>query len=223
MFANMMVMTWYVLRNSNLSLLMSPRSSATNCARVYNLSIGDYTRKLQTQYRLLNTEMTMDHVWDAFFLHGLILDANRSNDRLTLPNNEVEHQDRYSAALQVRNLKYQGPMRDGWNHCCDTCSRTVARAEGNGKLFRLDQAIYSSYTSSSGSCCGDRWDNYRPSLLCHPRLQGATPESAPSILPSAPRLGAQMCGGGLYRQCKGRVQSMWLTDLLSRGSKVSRH
>jgi hypothetical protein len=136
MFANMMVMTWYVLYNHNVSLPISSRSSATNCARVYNLSIGDYTRKLQTRYRLLNTEMTMDHVWDAFFLHGLILDASRSNARLTLPNNEVEHQDRYSAALQVRNLKYQGPMRDGWNHCCDTCSRVVAREEGNGQSLK---------------------------------------------------------------------------------------
>jgi hypothetical protein len=138
MFANMMVMTWYVLYIHDVPLLISSRSSATNCARVYNLSIGDYTRKLQTQYRLLNTEMTMDHVWDSFFLHGLILDASRSKDRLTLPNNEIEHQERYSAALQVRNLKYQGPMRDEWNHCCDTCSHTVARPEGNGESVDSD-------------------------------------------------------------------------------------
>lgn len=113
--------------------LTKERSSATNCARVYNLSIGDYTCSRQHTYGLSNTEMTSDHVWDAFFIYGLILEASRSDERLSLPNKDTQHHDRYAAALQLRNNKYQGPSRPGWNHCCNLCARIVNRAEGRGK------------------------------------------------------------------------------------------
>jgi hypothetical protein len=107
--------------------LTSLRTSATNCARVYNLSMGDYSRKRQNKLRWKGMQMEMEHVWNGFFLHALILEAVRSESRLVLPNDEVHHSERFAGALHQRNEAYKGPARPMWNHICNLCSKVVLR------------------------------------------------------------------------------------------------
>jgi hypothetical protein len=127
LFAVMMTMSWYVSVYKIELLFTSPRTSATNCARVYNLSMGDYSRNRQNQLGWRGMQMEMEHVWNGFFLHALILEAVCSESRLILPNAEVHHLERFSGALHQRNEAYKGPARPMWNHICRLCSKVVLR------------------------------------------------------------------------------------------------
>lgn len=115
-----------IFPENSISLILS-RTSATNCARIYNMSMGDYTRSRQLETRSKGLQMDMEHVWNAFFLHALILDAIRSGTWLSLPNDDVQHSERYSPALCIRNEIYKAAGRPFWNHICDTCSKVVVR------------------------------------------------------------------------------------------------
>jgi hypothetical protein len=120
--------------------LISSRTSATNCARIYNMSMGDYTRSRQLETGSKGLQMDMEHVWNAFFLHALILDAIRSGTRLSLPNDDVQHSERYSAALCIRNEVYKAAGRPFWNHICDLCSKVVVR-DGVPGLYPISHFI----------------------------------------------------------------------------------
>ncbi|KIM22242.1 hypothetical protein M408DRAFT_28877 [Serendipita vermifera MAFF 305830] len=134
-FAVMMTMAW---------------NSATNCARIFNLSTGDYTRERQKLIGWKAMQMEMEHVWNGFFLHGLMLESFRSQTRLTFPNSDTHHFERYSEALILRNESYRGVARPMWNHVCDLCSKVVIR-DGVAVLIR---AVVVDGVTIGHPCCG---------------------------------------------------------------------
>ncbi|KAI1785056.1 hypothetical protein LXA43DRAFT_1100746 [Ganoderma leucocontextum] len=101
LFTNMMAFSW---------------TSATNCARIYNLS---------TPHRVVHRwssqlQLDVDNVWDAFFLYALLRDCKTRNTNLEIPN-DAKHADRYLAAIQDRNAAMVGPKNPYWNHACNLC------------------------------------------------------------------------------------------------------
>ncbi|KAF7975171.1 hypothetical protein HWV62_10361 [Athelia sp. TMB] len=70
-------------------------------------------------YRL---EMTVDDVWNAFFLHSLLLDHAEHETILQLDHNAPSHLKRLEPALRARNLRMKGTGQEEWNHACDSCS-----------------------------------------------------------------------------------------------------
>lgn len=128
LFAVMMTMSWYVHVHIDFVRLMVPyRTSATNCARIYNLAMGDYTRERQIATTWNGMQMEMEHVWNSFYLHALIHHSIRSQTCLTLPNSDIHHSECYAGALEDRNEAYQSAGRPFWNHICDGCTRVVDR------------------------------------------------------------------------------------------------
>jgi hypothetical protein len=69
--------------------------------------------------------MDTDNVWDGFFIHSLLLDAQRRTRILTLPHSGIQHSNRYSDALLERNQAYTSFERPEWNHVCDDCFKLV--------------------------------------------------------------------------------------------------
>ncbi|KAK7676519.1 hypothetical protein QCA50_020537 [Cerrena zonata] len=103
-FSNAMVCSW---------------TSATNLARIYNLDVPDASVRIQApwSYQLqINTEQ----VWDAFFVHGLLLDCSSRNTILIL-DVSVPQDQRLHFALETRNRHMVGPGQKYWNHACNLC------------------------------------------------------------------------------------------------------
>ncbi|EDR02633.1 uncharacterized protein LACBIDRAFT_332257 [Laccaria bicolor S238N-H82] len=106
MFTNMMVCAWV---------------SATNSSRIYNLSFSGMEEHIGDKWPW-NLKLTCDHVWDAFFIYALLLDANERNVPLNLDHNAPDNAQRLRAALDARNeLALRAAVSDGitiGHPCC---------------------------------------------------------------------------------------------------------
>lgn len=78
---------------------------------------------------VLNNKLTAELVYEAFFLHGLILDAYNRGVSLTLPNGS-EQRDRLDRALEERNKRMVGTGQEFWAHRCQVCMQLFQGADG---------------------------------------------------------------------------------------------
>jgi len=97
------------------------RTSATNCARLYNVSIAKQAKSAPEGWATLSA-LTSDHVWDGFLLLSLLEDHQLQCTTLHLPHSG-EHQNRFK-------LFGQEELR----HYCDKCTRKYTDADGIGEL-----------------------------------------------------------------------------------------
>ncbi|CAK5266827.1 unnamed protein product [Mycena citricolor] len=97
-------------------------TSATNCARIYNEGLQNNLVKpfLPADWPFA-TEIDVEHVWDAFYYHNLLLDHERRSSLLVVPNLVTSQAERLRPALLERNRRMVGPGQDAWNHACDDC------------------------------------------------------------------------------------------------------
>jgi hypothetical protein len=99
------------------------RTSATNCSRIYNSGFlnEDIRAYLPAawDYRL---EMTVDDVWNGFFIYSLLLDHTERKTVLQVDHKATSHIHRLQPALQARNVQMRGTGQEHWNHACDLCS-----------------------------------------------------------------------------------------------------
>lgn len=98
----------YILVRSHCHLIehhfysINHRTSATNCACIFNTSfvnqdIGDCIPPVWN-YRL---EMTVDDVWNGFFIHSLLLDHEDHGSILKLDHHAPSQMKQLQPALQV--------------------------------------------------------------------------------------------------------------------------
>jgi hypothetical protein len=89
-FANMMVTAWYVFQpvfDIELILKTVPRTSGTNCARIYNTSISKTSLESSLPLDWQTTfQMDVDDVWNAFYMYSLCLDYYEWQAILELPH-----------------------------------------------------------------------------------------------------------------------------------------
>ncbi|KAJ7172783.1 hypothetical protein C8R43DRAFT_874068 [Mycena crocata] len=109
LFSTMMVTSWCV-------------TSATNCARTYNDGLGNQTvaASLPTVWPY-TFQLDVEDVWNAFFLHNLILDHNSRGLPLQLLHMAQSQSDHLRPALRERNGRMVGPGQPAWNHVCRLC------------------------------------------------------------------------------------------------------
>lgn len=115
LFANMMMMAWV---------------PATNCARIYNLALGQRDEQLQNMLGWeADMHMNMENVWNGFFIHSFLLDAQSLGlDALrhipfTLPHMGANHRSNHlDEMLKNRNDRFSGYLRPHYNHACDDCA-----------------------------------------------------------------------------------------------------
>ena len=66
--------------------------------------------------------MTSEIVWNAFYIHALLLHHSRDDSRLHLPH-RTEQAERIAAALEARNEHMVGIGQAEWAHACDDCEK----------------------------------------------------------------------------------------------------
>ncbi|KAL1937345.1 hypothetical protein VTO73DRAFT_13806 [Trametes versicolor] len=137
MFATLMNVSW---------------TSATNCAKFYNLSMAkaEIDVLLPAEWKLTRS-LTTEHVWDAFFTYSLLLDHHERGTILQLAHNATSHTERLRPALQARNALMVGPGQEQWSHACDLCC-WVERNQ-DGQLSAVRSAVTDGVTIGH-PCCG---------------------------------------------------------------------
>ena len=88
-------------------------ASGETIARIYNLGLSDIP-----DARPLNS----DTVWHVFYLHALLLHAQRTHASLVVPHSGVQS-DRFNDALAARNKGMIGVGQPQWAHACDVCEQ----------------------------------------------------------------------------------------------------
>ena len=102
---------------------MIKRTSATNCARIYNTSFTN--ESIQGSVPAVwhvSLEMDVDHVWDSFYIYSLLLDHAERDAVLYLDHNAVSQAKRIRPALQARNRRMRGTGQEEWSHACELCA-----------------------------------------------------------------------------------------------------
>ena len=84
-------------------------------------------------------KLSSEAVWNAFYIHALLLHHRRQHSVLELPHHG-EQADRLTAALNARNEQMVGIGQPHWAHACDECEKFVVQetdeGEGWGKSKR---------------------------------------------------------------------------------------
>ena len=68
--------------------------------------------------------MSSEIVWNAFYLHALLLHHCRRKSTLELPHGGAQSV-RFSDALKARNNTMVGIGQPQWAHACDDCEKMV--------------------------------------------------------------------------------------------------
>ncbi|KAJ7211529.1 hypothetical protein C8J57DRAFT_1097682, partial [Mycena rebaudengoi] len=107
LFSTMMVTSW---------------TSATNCARTYNCGLSNKAVAPSLPANWPTTfELDVEDVWNAFYLHNLLLDHATLDTTLELTHNASSQSERLRPSLLRRNIRMAGPGQDAWSHACDLC------------------------------------------------------------------------------------------------------
>jgi hypothetical protein len=116
-----MLISWqvFILHNLFLHLNVSYRTSATNCARLYNLSLSDTVPPEDWAFGFL---VTTEHVWDAFVILALLEDHESWSKTLVVPHIGAQ-KDCFTDALRARNLRFRLHGQPELRHCCKKCLR----------------------------------------------------------------------------------------------------
>lgn len=119
---------WVKFVQSIIARLIAYSTSGENIAEIFNSCIsqpGDIP------------PLTSEVVWDAFFLHSLLRDAQRRNYGLALPHHgRIET--RFDQALHERNVIMAGTGQPNWAHACDDCMKIKIDSTGKRCMSARD-------------------------------------------------------------------------------------
>jgi hypothetical protein len=110
-------------------------TSAEAASRIYNAALR--TRTTESEQKLLPTT-----VWDSFFLHALLRDAEKREFSLSVPHNGP-NLDRLNTALKKRNEWIVGTHQDLWAHACFGCMKIVGNGNSAYILQSFDAYVWS--------------------------------------------------------------------------------
>ncbi|KAI0694818.1 hypothetical protein C8Q76DRAFT_634236 [Earliella scabrosa] len=107
------------------------QASGDTIARMYNLGVSaDPDRQ----------DLTGDIVWNAFYLHGLLLHHVRLGNQLVVPH-RGKQADRFTGALRARNTYMVGTRQPAWAHACDDCEKIYPPSVEGGEWRRTSAVV----------------------------------------------------------------------------------
>ncbi|PBK61320.1 hypothetical protein ARMSODRAFT_897040, partial [Armillaria solidipes] len=128
--------------------MVTLHASATGLAQWYNDGLQSPATNVPNNF-VLNNKLTAELVYEAFFLHGLLLDAYNRGASLSLPNSG-EQRDRMDKALEERNKRMVGTGQEFWAHRCKVCMQLF---EGpDGKIYAADAGTMDGVTMGFPCC-----------------------------------------------------------------------
>lgn len=80
-------------------------------------------------------------VWNAFYLHALLLRHTKSGALLTVPHLGLQA-DRFTSALVQRNMAMAGTGQPHWAHGCDGCEKVAQDPETGPCKYHISCTIY---------------------------------------------------------------------------------
>jgi hypothetical protein len=107
------------------------RTSATNCARIYNTSISNDSvqSSLPTDWQT-SFDLDVEDVWNGFFSYALLLDHHERKEPLKVQHNASSQPECLRPALEARNIRMTGTGQEEWNHACQGCCYMYQVNEG---------------------------------------------------------------------------------------------
>ena len=109
------------LVNMWIMMMLFSWTSATNCARIYNLGISGYSVRPDTRWQF-NMEVTSDQVYDAFTILSLLEDCQLQNLTFVVPHGGPA-KDRFTEAVRARNNRFRLTSQPVLLHFCNKCTR----------------------------------------------------------------------------------------------------
>src|ERR1700678_493380 len=119
-----------------MKLIFLFRTSASNCARIYNDGIASKSpsSSLPAAYSK-RFVLDVEDFWNGLFLYLLLEDSQQGNNILELIHDAPSQAKRLQPALQARNLRMAGPGQEAWNHVCDLCCWFNDLPDGQQSMF----------------------------------------------------------------------------------------
>jgi hypothetical protein len=134
LFVNLMLISWYVYAqcSSTVWLRLYYRTSATNCARIYNESLGihgniNINHNLHSQAKFI---LRTEQVWDSFVILSLLQDCVQRETLLCVPHTG-DQETRFKAAMEQRNERIVVYGQPEWAHACFRCMKRSQDSDGN--------------------------------------------------------------------------------------------
>lgn len=103
-----------------ITLMVVSWTSATNCARFYNMALSD-NHKPPPGWKF-EFALESDHVWNGFMILSLLEDLSPRKETLSVPHTGLD-QDRYKVAMQSRNRRMRLYSQPEIRHYCNKCTR----------------------------------------------------------------------------------------------------
>ncbi|KAK0433594.1 hypothetical protein EV421DRAFT_1718445, partial [Armillaria borealis] len=128
--------------------MVTLHASASGIVQWYNDGLQTPATNVPNNF-VLNNKLTAELVYEAFFLHGLILDAYNRGVSLTLPNGG-EQRDRMDRALEERNKRMVGMGQEFWAHRCKICMQLFQGSDG--KIYAADAGTMDGVTMGFPCC-----------------------------------------------------------------------
>lgn len=123
-------------------LLESHRLSATNCAKVYDLSFSQReTHALEDAGWPWGFKLTTEHVWDVFVILSLLRDHNRRQLHLEVPHTGLQ-KDRFKATMREHNLCFVREGQPKIDHWCRKCTCIFCERNPDG-METASKSVYS--------------------------------------------------------------------------------
>jgi len=114
------------------ALVSSRRLSATNCAKVYDLSFSQReTHGLEEAGWPWGFKLKTEHVWDAFVILSLLRDREGRLLSLEVPHTGLQ-KDRFKPAMRERNLRFVREGQPEVDHWCRKCTRIFRECNTDG-------------------------------------------------------------------------------------------
>ncbi|TFK78734.1 hypothetical protein K466DRAFT_506824 [Polyporus arcularius HHB13444] len=95
------------------------QTSGENVAHIYNLGLAG---TLDSHPHPLPAAV----VWNSFYLYSLLLYACHHTQSSLIVPHHGDQADRFTAALEARNLQIMGTGQPEWAHACDECEKIIA-------------------------------------------------------------------------------------------------
>lgn len=107
------------------------RTSATNCARIYNEGLTNDTIDafLPADWQT-SLKIDVEDIWNGFFIHALLINHRERGIILELDHQAKSQALRLQPALQACNRRMAGTGQEAWNHACDCCCYIHAGDDG---------------------------------------------------------------------------------------------
>ena len=124
----LMLVSWHVFNChlSNIFINSLYRTSATNCAHLYNITLSS-TVPLVPDDLAFGFTITTEQVWDGFVILALLEDCQQRSKTLEVPHTGAQ-KDRFTEQLHAWNLRFRVHGQPELRHYCNKCLRVY----GNG-------------------------------------------------------------------------------------------